>query len=184
MNKKIAKTLLVLSILYISAFYIIKFIYPQFLLNQLVDPNVLKLGTFVESNIFLLYFCRFLTTFIVFYLFVCAGSGYFKLKLKEFIFVILASIVSIVVTTFLPTLMTHTSTSLMLLLALICRGKKEYFIPTFIAHGYLSMFTNTIKGFETIIMNINAVNGIMLGIEGWVWLFIFSLVFYLKENRK
>lgn len=184
MNKKIAKTLLILIIVYLSAFYVIKFIYPQFLLEQLVDPNVLKLGTFVESNIYVLYAFRIITTFITFYLFVCASSGRFRLRLREFIFIIIVSIISIVVTRFLPTLMTHTSTSLMLLLVLICRGKKEYFIPVFIVHGYLSQFTFAIKGFETIIMNINAVNGIMLGIEGWVWLFIFSLVFYLKENRK
>lgn len=184
MNKKIAKTLLVLSVLYICAFYVIKFIFPEFLLDQLTDPNVLALGNFLNSHTILLLGVGMLTTFLTFYLFVCASRGKFKLKLKEFIYIIAGVILSFVVTILAPNLMTHTSTSIMLLLALLCNGKKEYFIPTFIIHGYLSQFLSAIKGYETIITEINAVSGFMLGIEGWLWLFIFSLVFYLKEDAK
>lgn len=88
MNIKIAKTLLTLSIIYIVGFYVIKFIFPDFLLLQITDQNILSLGRFIESNeIFLrIYYC--LSTFLTFYLFVCASRGNFKLNWKELIYLV------------------------------------------------------------------------------------------------
>ena len=49
MNIKIAKTMLILCIVYIVAFYILKFIFPEQLLLVVTDPNILKVGQFLES---------------------------------------------------------------------------------------------------------------------------------------
>ena len=183
MNIKIAKTLLVLNIVYIIAFYIIKFMFPDFLLLQITDPNVLKLGSFIESSNFTLFTYYAITGFIAFYLFVCASRGSFKLKFLDFVFILLADAINILVTTFLPKLSVHTSTSLMFLLALLCKGKMYYAVPAFITYGYLSQFLFSIRGFDTIILNINVASSFVLGLECWVWLFLFSLLFYLKEKK-
>lgn len=183
MNIKIAKTLLILNIVYIVAFYIIKFAFPDFLLLQITDPNVLKLGSFIESSFVTLeiYYC--LSTFLTFYLFVCASRGSFKINWKELIYLIVAVIINELVTHFFPNLCVHTSTSLMFILALLCKGKILYTVPTFVTYGYLSQFLFSIRGFETIILNINIASGFILGLECYVWLFLFSLLFYLKEKK-
>lgn len=184
MNIKIAKTLLTLSIIYIVGFYVIKFIFPDFLLLQITDQNILSLGRFIESNeIFLrIYYC--LSTFLTFYLFVCASRGNFKLNWKELIYLVVATAINELVTTFLPNLMVQTSTSLMLILPLLCKGKLFYTVFSFVVHGYLSQFLFSIRGFETVITNINIASGFVLGLEGYVWLILLGLVFYLKENNK
>lgn len=183
MNIKIAKTLLILNIVYIVAFYIIKFAFPDFLLLQITDPNVLKLGSFIESNAVVLeiYYC--LSTFVTFYLFVCASRGSFKINWKHLIYLVVAVAINELISIYLPTLAVHTSTSLMLLLALLCKGKMYYAVPAFITYGYLSQFLFSIRGFETIISNINVASSFILGLECWVWLFLFSLLFYLKEKK-
>ena len=184
MNIKIAKTLLTLSIIYIVGFYVIKFIFPDFLLLQITDPNVLSLGRFIESNeIFLrIYYC--LSTFLTLYLFVCASRGNFKLNWKELIYLLVATIINELVTTFLPDLMVQTSTSLMLILPLLCKGKLFYTVVSFVIHGYLSQFLFSIRGFETVIMNINIASGFILSLECYAWLVLLALLFYLKENKK
>lgn len=183
MNIKIAKTLLVLNIVYIIAFYIIKFMFPDFLLLQITDPNVLKLGSFIESSKVISEIYYFLSTFLTFYLFTCASTGKFKRKWYELIYIAVAVIINNLTTDFFPELCVHTSTSLMFLLALLCKGKMLYSVPAFVIYGYLSQFLFSIRGFETIILNINIASGIILGLECYVWLFLFSLLFYLKESK-
>lgn len=183
MNIKIAKTLLVLNIVYIVAFYIIKFMFPDFLLLQITDPNVLKLGSFIESSKVTSEIYYFLSTFLTFYLFVCASTGKFKRKWYELIYIAVAVIINNLTTDFFPELCVHTSTSLMFLLALLCKGKMLYSVPAFVTYGYLSQFLFSIRGFEAIILNINIASGIILGLECYVWLFLFSLLFYLKESK-
>lgn len=184
MNTKIAKTMLSLLILFISGFYVLKYILPDVFLLQITDPNILTIGSFIESNpIFIrIYYCC--CTFLTFYLFVSAGRGNFKLKLKDVIFLVVATIINELVTTFKVDLAIHTSTSLMLLLSLLTNGKKEYFIPTFIIHGYLSQFLFSIRGFETIISTANIATYFVLSIECYIWLAILGIIFYLKEGKK
>lgn len=183
MNKKIASTLLILCIIYIAGFYILKFIFPEQLLLVVTDPNVLKFGKFVESSAIVSYIYYFISTFVTFYLFVCASRGNFKLKWYEALYIIIAVVINNLVTDYLPDLAVHTSTSIMLLLALLCKGKLLYAIPTFIVHGYLSQFLFSIRGFETIILNINVASGLVLSLECYVWLICFGLIFYLKEKK-
>ena len=183
MNKKIAKTLLTLCILYIVAFYIMKFIFPDFLLLQITDVNVINFGKFVESWTGYTHIYYVLSTFLTFYLFVCASRGKFKINWKEFLLILIATVINRLITELYPDLMVHTSTSLMFLLALFCKGKKEYFIPAFVIHGYLSQFLFSIRGFETIINQINIASGFVLSVECYVWLLFLSLLFYIKENE-
>lgn len=184
MNLKIAKTLLVLSILYIVGFYVIKFIFPDFLLLQITDPNILNFGRFVESNIIYteIYYC--LSTFLTFYLFICASRGSFKLKWKDLICLVVAVAINELVGIFIPSLLVQTSTSLMFLLSLLCKGKFSYTTISFVIHGYLSQFLFSIRGFETIMPYINIASGFVLSLEGFAWLIMLALLFYLKENKK
>lgn len=184
MNIKIARTLLILNIVYIVTFYIIKFIFPEFLLLQITNENILTLGTFIESSPIILeiYYC--ISGFLTFYLFICASRGTFKINWKELIYLIVAVAINELITHFLPELMVHTSTSLMFGLALLCKGKMKYSVPTFIVYGYLSQFLFSIRGFETIVYNANTATFLVLSLECYVWLFLFSLLFYLKENKK
>lgn len=183
MNIKIAKTLLTLSIIYIVGFYVIKFIFPDFLLLQITDPNVLNFGKFVESSpVYLeIYYC--LSSFLTFYLFVCASRGSFKINWKHLIYLVVAVVINELVGIFLPKLLVQTSTSLMFLLALLCKGKLSYTAISFVIHGYLSQFLFSIRGFDTIMPYINIASGFVLSLECYAWLILLALVFYLKEKK-
>lgn len=183
MNIKIARTLLTLSIIYIIGFYIIKFIFPDFLLLQITDPNVLNFGKFVESSPIYLEIYYSISTFLTFYLFVSASRGSFKINWKHLIYLIVAVIINELVAIFIPELLVHTSTSLMFLLACLCKGKLWQTVISFVIHGYLSQFLFSIRGFETIIMNTNIATYLVLSLECYVWLILLALIFYLKEKK-
>lgn len=183
MNKKIAKTLLILCVSYIVGYYILKFIFPEQLLLVVTDPNIIRLGTFVQSNIIVENIFRILTSFITYYLFSCACTGRFKFKWYEFLIILAFAIISRLCAIYLTNLYTHTSISIMLLLPTILKGKLLYTSTSFILHGYLSQFLFSIRGFETILTHYNLVSGIVLMIEGFVWLIILTIVFNLKEDK-
>ena len=183
MNIKIARTMLILCIVYIVAFYVLKFIFPEQLLFAITDQTVLDAGEFIESHRVVYYAAQGIFTFITLYFFACASCARFKMKWYELIYLVVGAAVTNLVLYFAPDLYTHTSISVMLLIALLCKGKLGYTVISFIIHGFLSQFLFSIRGFETIIMEINTASAMILTIEGWVWLTILGLIFYLKEKK-
>jgi hypothetical protein len=72
----------------------------------------------------------------------------------------------------------------MLLSAVVAKGNLKYATISFVLHGYLSQFLLSIRGFETITLYFNAISGFLINLEGFVWLALLAIMFYLKENNK
>lgn len=183
MNIKVAKTLLILCIVYIVGFYILKFAFPEKLILVITDPNILQFGKFIESNAVYLEIYYILSTYLTFYLFASASSGRFKKKWYELIIIAVAVTINELVSIYMPNLMVQTSTSLMLLVALLCKGNLLYTTITFIIHGYLSQFLFQIRGFDTIIYETNVATSFVLSSEGYIWLVICGLVSFLTDQN-
>lgn len=183
MNIKIAKTMLALCIVYIIGFYVLKFIFPEYLLLAITDESLLHFGKVVESWTGYVHIVQFATTFITLYLFACASSARFKIKWIELVYLLVGTALTNLVLYLAPELYTHTSISIMLIMAMLFKGKLAYTVISFTLHGFLSQFLFSIRGFETIIMHINAISGVMMTIECWVWLVLVGIIFYLKEKN-
>lgn len=184
MNYKVAKTMLCLCVAYLIAFYVLKFFFPEMLLQTITHPTLLRLGEFMNQYPFTTVIFQFISSSLTFYLFACAGSGRFKFTTVEFVFLGIIVIANNVVYYILPELYTHTCTSLMLLSAVVAKGNLKYTTISFVLHGYLSQFLLSIRGFETITLYFNAISGFLINLEGFVWLALLSIIFYLKENNK
>ena len=183
MNDKIAKTILYLCIGYLSVFYVLKFFFPELLIQVIASPTLIRLGEFIGTWIGFEYIVRIISNFIVFYLFACASTAKFKFEYWKLLIILGFSILNNVVSDLLPELYTHTCISIMLITALICNAKLNYVVISFVLHGYLSQFLAKIRGFETIFVYINAVSGILLNLEVDVWLLLLTIIFYFKENE-
>ena len=186
MNYKIAKTMLVLCVVYLIGFYILKFIFPELLLQTITSPAMLKLGDFLNSWVGFGYIVRYICNFISFYLFACASSGKFKFNKWQFLTIVLAVVVNNIVSEFFPELYTHTSISLMFVIAFICGGKLISATISFVLHGYLSQFLLSIRGFETILQNfgrLSVLSGLLFSFEAYVWLLLLAIIFYIKERK-
>ena len=187
MNYKVAKTMLVLCVVYLIGFYVLKFAFPELLLQTITSPTMLKFGEFVETWIGYQYILFSICNIISFYLFVSASCGNFKAKKKKVISVLVAVVVNYTISEFLPELYTHTSISIMFLLALINNGSIFNTVITFVIHGYLSQFLLSIRGFETIITqasSIGTISAVIMGTEIYVWLAMLCIIFYFKEKKE
>jgi hypothetical protein len=183
MNKRIAKTLLVLCIAYIVGYYILKFIFPEQLILVVTDANIIRLGRFVDSHIVYKIILNVVTTFTTLLLFTFASSGRFKFKWYEILYILVGTTMCELCAWYSPQLYTHTSISVMFILAWLCKGKMVSTIISFVVHGYLSQFLFSIRGFETILMNYTTITGIVLTIECYAWLLILALFFNIKGGN-
>ena len=184
MNDKIAKTMLGLCIGYLSVFYVLKFFFPELLIQVISSPALIRLGEFIGIWVGFEYIVRIISNYIVFYLFACASTGKFKFKYWQFLAILGFVIINNIIFDILPSLYTHTSISLMFITALICEGKMLYSTISFVLHGYLSQFLLAIRGFESVMIYVNAVSGILFNLEAFIWLILLSIIFYLKEKQQ
>lgn len=175
--------MLCLCIGYLVVFYILKFFFPELLIQVIASPTLIRLGEFISIWVGFEYIVRMLSNFVVFYLFACASSGKFKFKLWNYGIILLFVIICTLVLDFLPDLYTHTSICLMFITAVICKGKLVYATISFTIHGYLSQFLLSIRGFETIYHCLTPVSGLLINLEGFVWLSLLGIIFYFKENK-
>jgi len=183
MNIKIAKTMLILCGIYLVGFYVLKFAFPDKLLLAITNPSIIYFGEFIESNVVLTYIYYTISTALTFYLFMCASKGSFKIKWYALISMLVAIVIYFIVSNFAPEFEIHVITSLMFALAWINGGKFKFAIITFAVHGLFQQLLFSIRGFETIITEINIASGFILCIECWVWLILFALLFYLMEKK-
>lgn len=184
MNYKVARTMLVLCIVYLVSFYILKFFFPELLLQTITNPSILRLGEFMDSHKVFEFIFKTLSSFIAIYLFACASSGRFKFNWLEFVYIFSGTALMIICELFFINFYTHTATAIMFLVAMLCKGKLKYSAISFAIHGYLSMFLFQIKGFETIILQINNISGFMLGLEVDFWLILLAIIFNIKERKE
>lgn len=183
MNDKIAKTMLGLCIGYLSVFYVLKFFFPELLIQVIASPTLIRLGEFIGTWVGFEYILRCISSYTVLYLFACASCGRFKLRKYDYAIIGGFVIILALVYDLLPQLYTHTSTSLMLLTALVCKGNLMYTTISFVLHGYLSQFLLAIRGFESVLIYVNAVSGILFNLEAFVWLILLCIIFYFKEKQ-
>lgn len=183
MNDRIAKTGLKLCVIYLFAFYILKFFFPQILVQTIASPTLIRLGEVIGTWIGFEYLVRLLASFITFYLFACASCGNFKLHKWQFEAIVIGAVANNLVFDFAASLYTHTSISIMLLLALACKGKMGYTVISFVLHGYLSLFLLSIRGFETVILYLNPVSGLLMNLEVDVWLVLLGIIHNIKEKK-
>lgn len=184
MNYKIARTMLVLCIVYLVAFYILKFFFPELLLQTITSPSIINLGKVMAKYKVIEFAFKTLSSFIVIYLFASASSGRFKFSWLEFLYIGCGTIICRTCAILLPNFYTHTSTAVMFLVAMLCKGKLTYSAISFTLHGYLSMFLFSIKGFENVVMYINNISGFMLALESYMWLILLAIIFNIKEKNK
>lgn len=183
MNYKIAKTMLALCIFYLLGFYVLKLFFPELLLQAITSETVLRLGEFINSSKVIETIFQCVTIYATLYLFVCASTGRFAFNGLCFVFILVGTILTEVIALCLPQFYTHASISIMFILALICGGKLLNATISFTLHGFLSQLLLSIRGFETVLTKINAISGLLLTTEAFVWLVVLTIIFNIKEKE-
>lgn len=172
--------------------YLIKLIFPNFIVGVAQLPSIVKIGTFVDSNIFLYYAFNFITSIIVAYFFCCASCRKKRLDYIDLIIVISLTIILNLLQVFLP--LHYVYFNLLTMIAcpcLICFKDKridiKYFYSTIICfsiHILAQILSLEIRGISTLISYPNSATYTILLIDVYICQFLLYNYFNFKENEQ
>lgn len=184
MNKKVIKTMIGLVVIFLLAFYVLKIFFPQEFVMVIENPQLVKIGNFIDSNIIYTRICSGITTFISYWLFICAVTRKWKLNWKELI----ASIIFVIVTRLLffydANLATGISVIGMIFIPAMF-NKKLLLTPlaiTYSIHTLSQLLSLKIRNLPIYLTKINSIIAIALSFECYLWLVLLYLYFNYKKE--
>lgn len=75
MNKKVLRVMIILVAVFLVALYVIKIFFPEQFAMSIENQVLINAGDYVDANVWLSKICSAITTFITFFLFICAVTG-------------------------------------------------------------------------------------------------------------
>jgi hypothetical protein len=152
---------------------------------QITNEKFVFIGNFVDSHTLLKMACTFLTSFLTYFLYICAVCERKTINIKQTIIIVLVIIGSIIVEKFAINFLTIYSICSMFGLPLIFNAdfKKTYIV--FSVHGISQVLSLGIRGFAENIYTFNFAIGFLMTLECYLWLALFYVLFnFYKEKEK
>lgn len=185
MNKKVIKTMIGLVVIFLIAFYVLKIFFPQEFVMVIENPQLVKIGNFVDKHIWLTRICSGIMTFITYNFFICAVTRKWHLNWKELI----ASIIFIVITRLLYFYDINLASGItimgMFLIPAYCNNKEvgiKPFATTYSIHALSQLLSLKIRNLPIYLTQINSINSIILTGESYLWLVLLYLYFNYKKE--
>lgn len=180
MNRKVFISMLVLCISFLVGLYILKIFFPQEFMLNIQNENLIKIGTYIDNNLWLYYICCGITAFITYWLFMCSCKRKLYLNWKE-ILIVIGFIVAIrLIGLWDNEVATHISICSFFLIPLICKLDLKIATLIYVFHGLAQVLSLKIRSLPMYLVNVNFVTTLLIGLESYFWL----LLFYIITNYK
>lgn len=182
MNKNILRVMLILTVVFLTAMYVAKFFFPDWLVLTVCSPNVIKFGNYVDTHLWADIIATFICGFATYWLYCCACCGRWALKWWECLVILLVIGVSYTLWKFVPDISMHFDIVAMLMLPLIFKGSFTKTVITYTIHGFAQILSLGIRHIALRMPSADFASFLILGIDMYVWLVILYL--FMNYNKK
>ena len=184
MNKKVFISMLILTISFLVGLYILKIFYPQEFIMVIQNEQFIKIGNFIDSHKWCFYMCSTITAFVTYWFYICACCEKKYLKFGECIIVLVAIAISFLINEYSPNIAMYYSFCIMIILPAILKGKLLNTAIISTTHIFAQYLSLGIRSLPLLLTNINFAILLALGIESYLWLILFYMIFnYNKKER-
>jgi hypothetical protein len=182
MNKKVFVTMLWLCIAFLAVMYVAKIFFPQEFVLAIENERIVAIGNFIDSNIVLTILCSAITSFITYWLFICACKRAYYLSWQEIV-AVCAFIVGIRIISFVDAnVATHISISSFFIIPLIFKHDLRIATVAYTIHGISQVLSLGIRNLPMYFVNVNSASVMCCAIDAYLWLLLIYLIFtYSKE---
>jgi len=184
MKRKVFVSCLALVIAYMLAYYVLKFIFPEQFYYVLTGTAIMKFGDFLATHKTFDFIFSIFTLFVTLYIFSCACGAKFYLNWWKSLIILALAVISKLSSMYLPTFYLHISIVIMFISACVANGNLYRTTLVFSVHGFLQLLLLKIRGFETILPVTNKGFIYALGLECYVWLILFYIIFNMRKENK
>lgn len=180
MNKKVLTAMVILMIAFIGGCYALKFCFPEQFVLAIENPIFITIGNFINNHIWADYTFGILTSFITYWLYLCAVCHRWRLKWWECL-VVLAVIGTTIGFSFIDmNLSTALSYSSFVFLPAIFGSNIKSVAICFSIHISNQFLTLSIRNLVAYITVFNNLNVMLLSIDMYLWL----ILLYFCANYK
>lgn len=184
MNKKVFATMLVLCIAFLTGLYVLKIFFPQDFVMVVSNENIVNIGNFIDSQQWLYIIVCSITSFITYWLFMCACKHEKTLNLKETILVVIFIVLARVVNFFDANIATHISIITFFVIPLICKFDLKVSVIVYVVHGLAQILSLSIRSLPMYLTSVNFATMFLLGIESYLWLLLFYIIYNYKNKKE
>lgn len=183
MNKKVLKVMLFLVMIFLLGLYVLKIFLPEQFLLVVNNPQLIAIGDYIDTHTWLYVLCASITSFIVYWLYLCAVTRKWRLNWIE-----LVSVIGVIIVTqglyFLDYDIANCINILaMLLLPLISKAQLKDVALVYGVHYTAQLLSLKIRGLPILLESINSITALLVTFECYLWLVLCYLYFnYKKEN--
>ena len=148
------------------------------------NEQLIKIGSYIDNHLWLYIIISCITSFITYWLYLCAVTRKWRLNLKELIAVLVVIAITQTLYSFEKTITLASGISIiaMIALPLIDKAKLKDVAIVF-SFDYLSQILSTlIRGLPELLTNVNFMTIFLMTLESYFWLLLFYLYFNLKKE--
>ena len=182
MNKKVIKTLIILVGVYLATWYVLKFFFPEEFVLHISNPNLIKVGNFIDNHIVLNYLCGFISSFLSYYLYLGAVCKQTKLDKCQILSIVVVIIISLVITHFKFGILQYYGILAMIILPSLYKANSRTVAIVFSTNLICQYLSLSIRNISSMIMYMNSVIAFLMSLESYAWLLLFYLYFNYNEK--
>lgn len=186
MNKKVIKTSIALTIIFLVAWYILKIFFPEEFVLRINNEKLVSIGKFIDSHIVLSYACGIITSYIMYWLYLCAVCKKKKLSFKESLIVIGVYIVSVIIEIIDVSLGGIFCIIAMVVLPAMFKAELKNVALVLSFHLTAQALSLQIRGLSALLLSFDFLSLFVMTLECYFWLLLFYILlnYYEKGEKK
>lgn len=182
MNRKVFKVMIALVVIFLTGLYVLKIFMPEQFVLSVENEIIITIGTYIDNNAWAYYLFGILTSFITYWLYLCAVCRRWYLKWYEILTVLVVIGGSIGLSLCDTNVYSAYSVIAFIVLPVIFKSDLKTVATVFTIHSLSQTMSLTIRNLPLYMTNINSLTVCMLGIESYLWLLLFYI--YFNYNKK
>ena len=185
MNKRVFVSMVVLVVAFLLGMYILKFFFPEQFLFAIENDTIIEVGNYIDSHAWAYYIVGIATSFLTYWLYICAVCAKKALSIKETLCVFAAIGISIGLS-FVDegAVAIFSYISLIALPALFGGRNIKALAIVFCVHTLAQYLSLQIRDLPLYIAYYNSLSFILMTLEMYFWLILFYIIYNYKSEVK
>ena len=183
MNKRVILTMIHLVLIYLCAWYILKFAFPNVFMLQVNNAHLITVGEYIDNHIWLRTMLGFGTAFLTYWLYLCATLCKPSLNVYQCFIVVCVIAFAYLVNEISLTASTYYCIIVMIALPTIYGASMKNTACVFIAHLLAQWFSLEIRGLSKEMLSTNFLSLFIMTLECYFWLLLFYLYYNYREKE-
>lgn len=185
MNRKVFKVMIALVVIFLACLYVLKIFMPEQFVLSVENETIITIGTYIDNNAWAYYLFGILTSFITYWLYLCAVCRRWYLKWYEILTVLVVISGSIGLSLWDTNVYSAYSVITFIVLPLLFKSDLKTVAVVFSIHSLSQTMSLTIRNLPLYMTTSNSLTLFLMAIECYFWLLLFYIYFnYKKENQK